>query len=621
MSQIQIFNSRSKEYKYPFGAVKNGTQVRFTVKLPESLSFSTVHLCVYDGEGFHQDILMLYHSSLDNAVYYRCSFTPEKSCAFFYYFRVEKDGNTQYVKRAQDSTGYLTSHTGDDFQLTVYDKDYKTPDFLKGGIIYQIFPDRFYYSGIPKENVPLDRKIRSDWGGMPYFLPNEKGEVLNDDYFCGDLKGIEQKLPYLESLGVTMIYLNPIFESHSSHRYNTANYEKVDPLLGTEQDFKDLCVEGKKRGIRIILDGVFSHTGDDSIYFNRKNRYDSVGAYNSPQSPYYSWYKFVKYPDVYESWWGFTTLPTLEKSHPDYVEALCGPGGVIKKWLHLGASGFRLDVADELPSELLQRIRTAIKEEDEEYLLVGEVWEDASNKMAYGVRRKYFMGKELDSVMNYPFKDAIIWFIKGAMTKADFINKILTIVENYPPCSLNTAMNSISTHDIERAITLLAGPSCDGKDRYWQSHQSLSFDEYELGVMMLECAMVLQFFLPGVPCIYYGDEAGLQGYKDPFNRKCYPWGCENEELLSFTKRLTKIHQQAYGLKDGDIEFVNDDSYSICFTRNGSDGKTILALNYDAEPYKTNINIKGFECLHGNYSLDSDEVILKPHSFCVFTKPK
>ena len=194
----------------------------------------------------------------------------------------------------------------------------------------------------------------------------------------------------------------------SNHRYNTADYRKIDPLLGTEEDFINLCREAKKRGIRIILDGVFSHTGSDSIYFNKNSRYNSAGAFNTPESPYKNWFQFLKYPDVYKSWWGFTSLPELDKNNPDYINFICGEDGILRHWLRLGASGYRLDVADELPDSFIARVREAVKAEGEENLLIGEVWEDASNKLAYGVRRKYFLGDELDSVMNYPFKEAIL---------------------------------------------------------------------------------------------------------------------------------------------------------------------------------------------------------------------
>lgn len=611
------FDSRDLNYKSPFGAVKVGTQVKFNVAIPLEYAFSSVTLCFYDNDGYNENVNLAYKFTKDNVIYYGCTFTPKSSRVSFYYFKIQKDAITKYIKRDPYSRGYFTdNNNAPNFQLTVYNAETKTPNFIKGGIYYQIFPDRFNYSGIKKANIPKDRILRSDWGGTPFFMPNSQNEILNDDYFCGDLKGIEQKLPYLESLGVTVIYLNPIFEAHSSHRYNTANYMKIDPLLGCDSCFSELCSTAKKHGISIILDGVFNHTGDDSIYFNKKNRYDSLGAYNSNDSKFYSWYSFTNYPNEYSSWWGFKTLPTINKSNPDFIEYVCGDDGVIKKWLRLGASGFRLDVVDELPDYFIERIRKTIKSEGEEKLLIGEVWEDASNKSAYGQTRKYLLGNQLDGVMNYPFRNAILSYVR-TKDKVLFINSILTIVENYPSDSLNVCMNMISTHDVTRAITALAGETEENHDRNWQFTHVLSPSQYEHGVNLLKCAMVLQYFLPGVPCIYYGDEAGLQGYRDPFNRKCYPWGYEDNDILEFTKLLGRLRKNLPALSDGRLNFIDEPEDILAFSRISSSGETLVFLNSNDNTYKLKKNLNGYECKHGEYI--NNECVLSPYSFAVFAK--
>lgn len=602
-----IFNSMDPAYRNPFGAVSTGTTVDFTIHIPLDLVYATATLVLYD-DGMERRIPLEYQQTKNNLIFYHTCFTFDQPGVFFYYFHINRGQENYWVKRGETGKGYLSqSGQGSDYQITVYQKGFQTPDEVKGGLFYQIFPDRFYSSGENIENAPDDRILRSDWGGMPYFLPNEQGEILNNDYFCGDLKGIEQKLNYLESLGVTILYLNPIFEAHSNHRYNTANYLKIDPLLGTEQDFSHLCAEAKKHGIKIILDGVFSHTGSDSIYFNKENRYDTLGAFNSMNSPYFKWFHFIKYPDVYQSWWGFSTLPELNKHDPDYIEFICGKNGVLRHWLRLGTSGFRLDVADELPDEFIQKVREAVKAEGEENLLIGEVWEDASNKIAYGIRRKYFQGKELDSVMNYPFKNAILDFVKD-QDKQSFFNKISIIVENYPPQCLHTAMNSISTHDTERAITVIAGESCCGKGREWQSHHQLTISQYRDGINKLKVAMTLQYFLPGIPCLYYGDEAGLQGYKDPFNRGCYPWGQENKALISYCQRLGTLRKTCPGLKDGSLTFLPSPEGIIILKRDGSDGSCILALNY------TNCN-QVIELTYRGYRINQ-KIVLKKQSYTI-----
>ena len=460
------------------------------------------------------------------------------------------------------------------------------------------------------------------WGETPYYRPDEHGHVWNNDYFGGDLEGIRSKLDYLKDLGVTCIYLNPIFESHENHRYNTANYRKVDPLLGTNEDFRTLCEDAKKRGISVILDGVFSHTGADSIYFNKFGRYSEPGAYQSEQSPYYSWYHFWGNKE-YESWWGIDTLPNVDENNPSYTKYICGKGGVLEYWLSLGAAGYRLDVADELPDEFLDNLRTCVKNYDEEKIVIGEVWEDASNKEAYGVKRRYLLGDQLDSVMNYPFREAIIAYIKGEAVTT-FRDRIMGILENYPKCTVDVLMNFVSTHDIERAINRFGGQPCDGKSKDWMAQNSLSPEEYQRGKTLLKCAMVLQFFLPGVPSIYYGDEVGLQGWKDPFNRRCFPWGSEDTELLEFTKQLGSIRRSCEAFAEGKMEFLVLEDNLVGFSRYDAEtgNSAIVLLNRGGTTGMVSLRDKCF----ANYAFstvisgicDGDAIILPAYSYAVIS---
>ena len=472
-----------------------------------------------------------------------------------------------------------------DFQQTVYDENFVTPDFLKGGIMYQIFPDRFFKSNQEKKNVPTTRVLRK-WGDTPYWNEEQMNGIWNNDYFGGDLKGIEEKLPYIADLGVTCIYLNPIFESHSNHRYDTADYEKVDSLLGDENDLKSLCKKSKEKyGISIILDGVFSHTGCDSRYFNMYNHYNDVGAYNSKQSPYYSWYKFINWPDDYHSWWGIKLLPEVIEEDESYRNYICGKNGILKKWLKCGIAGYRLDVADELPDIFLDDLRKSVKSENPNAIIIGEVWEDATNKFAYGQRRKYLLGEELDSVMNYPFADAVLDFVRFANGDS-FFNSVMSIVENYPPQVLSVLMNHIGTHDTVRAITRLAGENPDGHDRTWQfEHNTLSKFDYLRGVSMMKIASLIQFTLPGVPSIYYGDEIGMQGMKDPFNRGCMAWDDVNDELLKWYKRLGQIRHSSKAFINGDFEKVYCDGGVIAYSRNCESDSVLVAINNSNESKK------------------------------------
>ncbi|MDO4460460.1 MAG: glycoside hydrolase family 13 protein [Clostridia bacterium] len=594
-----MFNSRDPQYKNPVGASKLGEQIHFKISLPRAISCSAAWLIVEKDGTREKRLFDMFWCGMknDNEEWWECDFTPANTGLYFYYFEVKTSRGHKTMFR--DNIGGVSTITpnGNRWQQTVYDGTYKNPEWLKGGIMYQIFPDRFYNSGTKKHDIPDGRIMRDDWGAEPGWRPNEKGEVLCNDYFGGDLKGIEMKLPYLKSLGVTCIYLNPIFEAHSNHRYNTADYSKIDPVLGDEEDFRSLCKEAKKLGIHILLDGVFSHTGSDSIYFNKEGRYPSDGAYNSKKSPFFNWYNFREWPENYECWWDFTTLPNVKETNPEYNEYINGADGIVKKWLDAGASGWRLDVADELPDEFLYNLNKAAKEANPDALILGEVWEDASNKSAYGERRKYLLGNQLDSVMNYPFREAIIGFLNGEHSSM-MMEMIENIVENYPPHVVKNLMNHIGTHDTERIITMLADEPTGINGREWQSGRVLSKEKYELGLAKLRLAALLQYTLPGVPCIYYGDEIGMQGYKDPFCRKCFEWENINSSLLYWYKRLG-IFRTSYSIfqesgfrnvySHGNVmsferyrTLDNGDEEIMLVAVNRADGNATIPIKYDED---------------------------------------
>lgn len=571
------FNSRSPFHKTPFGAVKQGEKITFKVVLPRSLSCSGVELVIKkDGAGEMRFPFFWLSMQGESEEWWCLDYVQNETGLYFYRFEYTTPWGKIAIRKNSGSCGLLSGGKND-FQLTVFEKDFQTPKWLKGNIIYQIFPDRFYCSGAEKENVPADRVLRSDWGGEPCWRPNECGKVLNNDYFSGDLEGIKEKLPYLKSLGVGCIYLNPIFEAQSNHRYDTSDYEKVDSVLGTEDSLKELCAEAEKLGISIILDGVFSHTGDDSRYFNRRGRYDTVGAYQSEKSPFFSWYTFRSWPYDYKCWWNFETLPEVNEENESFINFITGENGVARRWLKAGVRGWRLDVADELPDKFLDEFRKAVKSEKSDALILGEVWEDASNKCSYSQRRRYLQGAQLDSVMNYPFSEAILSFIRSGIVEG-FSEKILTVLENYPKCVVDVLMNHIGTHDTMRAITALAGESCEGRDRLWQSERALSFEQYERGVRLLKIAAAIQYTLPGVPSLYYGDEAGMQGYKDPFNRVCYPWGSENQDLLSYYKKLGEIRKECHCLKEGTFFTVSEMLSCLAFTRQDKTDRIFVVVN-------------------------------------------
>ncbi|UKI22117.1 MAG: glycoside hydrolase family 13 protein [Christensenella sp.] len=383
------------------------------------------------------------------------------------------------------------------------------------------------------------------------------------------------KLDYLKSLGVNLIYLSPIFESCSNHRYDTGDYLKIDSLFASEEEFANLVKEADAHGIKIMLDGVFNHTGADSRYFNREGTYDTIGAYQSKNSPYYEWYYFKHYPDEYACWWGSTVVPTVNKSAKGFCDLILGDGGVIDKWTKLGVKGWRLDVVDELPIDFTTKLCRRIKQEGEDVLIVGEVWEDASTKIAYSQWRPYFMGEQLDSVMNYPFKEAIVAY---ALTgdKDEFVSTVTHILENYPKESLDVLMNLIDSHDTARALTTLSGVKMPRK-KADRAAFCLDDMQYALAKKRLKLASTLQYVLPGVPCVFYGDEAGVQGYEDPLNRVTYPWGREDEELLSHYRALGAFREKYADYLTGETHFVNDND-ALIIERECEKGKMRLVCN-------------------------------------------
>lgn len=545
--------STKTEYKKPFGAVQRNRRVTFRVKS----DFQPYFVYHYDGEQTSVKQAM----NCESGDYYRINISFKKTGLYFYHFQLDTPDGT--VSAGLSNGECSLGDWLDEWQLTVYDKGFSTPKWVKGGIMYQIFPDRFCRSTkyTPGKTVN-ERRLHEDWYEVPEFIYDTPDFKAND-FFGGNIDGVIEKLGYLKELGVTMIYFNPIFESPENHRYSTGNYRKIDPYFGTNEDFERLTEKCHQMGIKVILDGVFSHTGADSIYFNKYSHYPTVGAYNSKESPYYHWYTFHE-DGSYDCWWNFENLPNVNETAPDYLEYITGKdNGVLSFWQKKGADGWRLDVADELPDLFIDRLRQTVKGLDSEAFIIGEVWEDATNKFAYGNRRRYLTGKQLDSVMNYPWRTAVINFVKDGSGEA-FEKSIMSIAENYPPQVLDCLMNSLSTHDTPRIINEL-GVEHEVEPEDYASY-TLTPEEYSKGKELLKKAAFLQFTLPGIPCIYYGDEVGLTGFKDPYCRMCYPYGREDIDLLEFFRTLAKIRTEHTECFTGGIEFLAADHGFLSYKR-------------------------------------------------------
>ena len=450
-----LFDSQQIQYKNPFGTLEPDQECTLTIHIPSSVQATRVECIINHENGSHaMNVLFTFRMKKGPYDIFQGKFTLPCTGLFFYYFYISKPcGGFRLFKEGSQTN----MEAGDLWQVSCIPADFTTPDWAKGAVIYQVFPDRFHAVGKPDLTGKLEPyTVHKHWNEDVDWRPTADGQVLNNDFFGGNFRGITEKMDYIASLGVGILYLNPISKSFSSHRYDTGDYKTPDPMLGTEADFADMCRAAHDRGIRVVLDGVYSHTGSDSLYFNKNGTFPGKGAYQSQESPYSSWYTFYHWPGSYRSWWDFDTLPTVNKMDPGFLDYIIrDEDSVVAHWMKLGADGFRLDVADELPDEFIRLLRKRIRGIKPDALLIGEVWEDASNKIAYGQRRRYFTDGELDSVMNYPFRTAIINFMRGFDSGWGLKDTVMSIMENYPPQVAACNMNLLGTHDTPRILTAL----------------------------------------------------------------------------------------------------------------------------------------------------------------------
>ncbi|MBE6573824.1 MAG: glycoside hydrolase family 13 protein [Ruminococcaceae bacterium] len=574
------------------GAFSVSEKVNFTLNVPRSYGVRSAVMRFHrDGEGC-RDIPFI----TEECGRYTLTLDMSALGAGLYYYSILllRGLDTLFTDSVNNVDFNLVPKSGTDFRMLVYSDDFETPEWFKGGVMYHTFIDRFYKSG--KAEVREDAENENDW-----FAPISQygvipgASVKNDLFYGGDLFGISEKLDYLEGLGVNIIYLSPIFCAASNHKYDTADYLKIDDAFGGEEAFCELVEKAREKGMRVILDGVFNHTGDDSIYFNRYGKFPSVGAYQSEDSPYRNWYFFDKKKKAgYECWWDIDILPKLNHKTEECRKFFTDKNGVCTKYVGMGTGGWRLDVADELSDDFLHELRQNVKSVDPDAVIIGEVWENAADKIAYGNRRSYFQGKQLDSVMNYPFRTALLEFILNGDSKA-LADELTDIYSSYPKCVSDCLMNIIGTHDTERIITVLGDKRYKELSNKELSDHYMTEAEYDKGIKLMKIASLIQYTVYGVPSVFYGDEVGLEGGRDPFCRRTYPWGRECKELLDHYKKLAKIRRSPVFVK-GDFKVTEYGDGYIVYQRTLDN--TVLTVCANMSDTPVTLNIKGKDMITG-----------------------
>lgn len=576
-----------ESFRSPVGAVKTGQRLTLRLRAPDyvtagELVTETGTLPLrQDGEGFLSARLA----------------APAEPGLLRYFFRLP--GGLDFGRDG------LTAEEPRPWRVTVYDRDFATPAWAEGAVLYQIFPDRFAPGGDSfQKGVRSHRRrgqtveVHKDWDEPVKFAagPGET-EYRPNDFYGGTLQGIRERLPELKRLGVDCLYLNPIFEADSNHRYNTGDYRRIDPMLGTEEEFRALCADAAALGIRVLLDGVFSHTGDDSVYFNRYGHYPSVGAYQSPESPYAAWYDFRAFPEDYRCWWNFKSLPEVNETDPGWQDfVVSGKGSVMRRYLRDGAGGWRLDVADELPDQVIDRMRESVKAEDPEALLLGEVWEDATDKVSYGLLRRYALGRGLDSVMNYPLRSAVLDFLLGRSGAERLRDFLVEQKLNYPAPMYRCLMNLMGSHDTVRLRTILgSGIDGEGLTRAQQAAFRLDETQRDRGRRLQRLAAAIQFALPGMPAVYYGDEEGMEGMRDPFCRAPYRPGAPEDSLRELYADLAGQRRHSRPLRQGDAAFGSYANALLILRWSGKKA-TLTAVNRGADPVRFTPAAAWFRCL-------------------------
>ena len=605
-------NTRDDLYRVPGGAVTTG--------VPVTLRFRTYHndvtevlVRVWSTQALAQTLypMELVATTDDEPFgydYWQATLPAQDVQTVLYYRFIVRDGTDEDFYEDDDLFDGAWGMAYDDspdysFQIDVYLPEFETPDWMKDAVVYQLFPDRFYNGDHKNDARRRDPTVYDNpvlpknWNDLPegycraYVGVTCDEEPMGRDFFGGDLQGVKDKLGYLADLGVTAIYFNPVFMAPSNHLYDTTDYSQIDSYFGSMGTFQSLVNQARKHGIHIILDGVFNHTSSDSIYFDKYSRYNTVGAYESQDSAYYDWYTFYEWPDSYNSWWGFDSLPVLTEIQAvrDFIYG--AEASVARQWIKHGIGGWRLDVAPDKSHEFWAEFRPSVKSADPDAIIIGELWDDAS---------EWVLGDELDTTMNYRFRRALLGFLNGDMNdpnqgairglNPDQFNSVLqSIKEDYPPPAYETAMNLVGTHDTQRILWALTpgDRNREGKE--------FNLDNLAEGKAKQKLLAIMQMTMPGAPTIYYGDEVGLTGDTDPDDRRPFPWNDIDAGMLAHYQLLTGLRNEYGYLRTGSFDrlYTHNDDGTYAYGRKDLTGAAVVAINQSDEPRSLTINLAGY----------------------------